>query len=661
MASNRGDLTGKTLGTCVLEDLIGQGGMGAVYLARQTRPARRVAVKVLLPNTAMSSDVYQAFLARFRREADVVAKLEHINIMPIYEYGEQDNLAYLVMPLLTGGSLRDVLRKQGALPLEQAAIYLDQAASALDYAHSQGVIHRDLKPANFLLAGDGRLVLADFGIARIMEETSNGSGLTSTGMIVGTPEYMAPEMVNGEQVDYRADIYELGIVLFQMISGNVPFKGTTPIVVITKQIQETLPSLHQLNPAIPAPVDAVIQKATAKRREDRYRSVTAFAQDFRRAMSQAAAPYVPYVVDIQNNSTLAAESTIAPATQRQYTSSSPQQEPLYSNGGNPVNTYGGNLGSPPYGNPSSPGNVYGDYQRQGYPAYNTSPNTTGYQTPARNTTRPLLIILGALVALILVIAGVSAGIILNNRNQQGSAGLTPTTGIPVEPTATATKAPTPTPSPTQKPTVAPTPTLKPTAAPTQAATVPVGAQLYATGSPGPSCDSNGGTWEAYNNVQVTCQNGKSVLNNATQNLGGTFLTQIPGQTYPSNYVVQVQLQQDNASSVDFGIYFRNQPGSQQGTYTFLVHPDGTWGAYVYDNNTGQPTRFKRGNLGLDIHSPITLAIVVTGNNFSFYANGNKLAGGAFNATYPTGTAGIAVAQGGTVTASNFELYNPAPQ
>ncbi|GAC1460481.1 MAG: hypothetical protein PVSMB2_20830 [Ktedonobacteraceae bacterium] len=644
MASNRGDLTGRTLGTCILEKLVGQGGMGAVYLARQTRPARRVAVKVLLPNTAMSSDVYEAFLARFRREADVVAKLEHINIMPIYEYGEQDNLAYLVMPFLTGGSLRDVLQKQGALSLEQTATYLDQAASALDYAHAQGIIHRDLKPANFLLASDGRLVLADFGIARIMEDTSGGSGLTSTGMIIGTPEYMAPEMVNGEQVDYRADIYELGVVLFQMLSGHVPFRGTTPIVIITKHMQETLPSLHQLNPVIPAPVDAVIQKATAKRREERYPSVSAFAQDFRKAISQAPAPYVPYIVDIQNDSAFSAKPTVAQATQRQYNTSPPQQEPLYYNQSNP------NRQQVP---------AYGDYQQPVYPTYNTASVAAPYQPPVKNN-RPLLVILGVLIALVLIVAGVSAGILLN-KSPQGSTGITPTPGTTAQKTVvtTATKAPIPTSSPTSKPTVAPTSTLKPTAAPTQPATVPVGSSLYAAASPGNGCDAGGGKWENYNGVVVTCQGGKTVISNPTQSLGGTFLTTIPGQTYPSDYVIQVQLQQDNASQADFGIYFRNQPGNQQlGTYTFLVHPDGTWGAYVYDNTTGKSIRIKRGMFG-DSHALVTLAIVVSGNNFTFYANGNKLAS-AYNQKYPVGTAGIALDQGASVTASNFVLYMTAP-
>ena len=648
MASNRGDLTGRTLGTCVLENLVGQGGMGAVYLAHQMRPARRVAVKVLLPNTAMSSDVYEAFLARFRREADVVAKLEHVNIMPIYEYGEQDNLAYLVMPYLGGGSLRDVLQRQGALPLEQTATYLDQAASALDYAHGQGVIHRDLKPANFLLASDGRLVLADFGIARIMEDTSGGSGLTSTGMIIGTPEYMAPEMVNGEQVDYRADIYELGVVLFQMLSGHVPFKGNTPIVVITKHMQEALPSIHQLNPAIPAPVDAVIQKATAKRREDRYPSVSAFARDFRRAITQAPAPYVPYAVDIQNNPAFSAEPTVAQTAQRPYNTSSPQQEPIYYNN---------------QGNPASQQlHSYGNYQQPPYPPYNTPPGPTPYQTPTRNNNRPLLVILGVLIALVLIIAGITGGIVLTNRNQQGSTGTTPTAGTTAQPTVvpTATKAaPTATPVPTKQPTVAPTPTIKPTTAPTQPPTVPVGNPLYAAASPGAGtgCDSGGGTWDNSNGIQVSCQNGKTSLNNPTQGLAGTFLTSIPGQAYPADYVIQVQLQADQASTADFGVYFRNQAGNQPGTYAFLIHSDGTWGAYVYDNNTGKATRIKRGTFG-DSHALVTLAIVVNGNNFTFYANGNKLAG-AYNQRYATGTAGIALDQGGTVTASNFELYTPA--
>src|SRR5947208_10464482 len=246
--------------------------MGSVYLAQQARPMRHVAVKVLLPNAMMNSEVYKAFLARFQREANLIAQLEHINIMPIYEYGEQDGIAYLVMPYLTGGSLRDILARHGALSLRETMTYLDQAASALDYAHAHGIIHRDLKPANFLLHADGRLVLADFGIARMMQGNGNALGvtLTGTGTLLGTPEYMAPEMIRGGQVDGRTDIYELGIVLFQVLSGTVPFSGDPPFSLLMKHLQEPVPLLHSTNPAVPPGVDAVIQKATAKNREDRY-------------------------------------------------------------------------------------------------------------------------------------------------------------------------------------------------------------------------------------------------------------------------------------------------------------------------------------------------------------------------------------------------------
>jgi len=646
MASNRGDLTGRTLGTCVLEKLIGQGGMGAVYLARQMRPTRRVAVKVLLPNTLMSDDVYEAFLARFRREADVVAKLEQINIMPIYEYGEQDNMAYLVMPYLAGGSLRDVLQRQGSLSLEETATYLDQAAAALDYAHAQGVVHRDLKPANFLLASDGRLVLADFGIARIMEDTSGaGAALTSAGTIIGTPEYMAPEMVNGEQVDYRADIYELGIVLFQMLSGQVPFRGNTPIVVITKHMQQRVPSLHQLNPDIPAAVDTVVQKATAKRREDRYQSVGAMAQAFHDAIYQTNAPYAPYAADMQNNPNpiiLPAPEPTVVQQQGQYNTPPPQNAGYYNQSNANWQQANGYDGYPPQ-------------------AYNTP--EAPYQPPARNN-RPLIIILSVLVALLLIVGGISAGVYLN-KNSQSNVAPTPTSGVTAQPSpsVTATKAPTPTPtpSPTKQPTPTPTATAKPTPSPTtQPPTVPVGNLLYSAASPGAGagCDTGGGKWMNFNGVQIACQGSNTKISNTSTALNGTFLSSVPGQTFPANYVVQVKLQQDQASAANFGIYFRNQPGSQNnGAYTFLVHPDGTWSAYVYDNTTGKATQIKKGTLG-DSHALVTLAVVVNGSHFTFYANNNSL-GSVDDATYATGTAGIAVAQNATITASNFELYTPA--
>src|SRR5216684_4232169 len=167
-------LIGSVLGTCTLQQLVGQGGMGAVYLAQQSRPRRQVAVKVLLPATTLKPQHLAAFLERFRRETDAAASLEHPNIMPVYEYGERDGLAYLVMPYISGGTLRDVMEREGALSLPKAANYLEQVAAALDFAHERGVIHRDIKPANILLTPEGRALLTDFGLVKIVAEGPEG-------------------------------------------------------------------------------------------------------------------------------------------------------------------------------------------------------------------------------------------------------------------------------------------------------------------------------------------------------------------------------------------------------------------------------------------------------------------------------------------------------
>ena len=232
-------LIGQTLGNCVLERLLGQGGMGAVYLAQQVRPRRTVAVKVLLPEllpktTGGSSSA--EFVARFRREADAIAALDHVNIIPLYEYGEQEHMAYLVMPYVTGGTLRALLAKRGTLPLREALPILEQTAAALDYAHAHGIVHRDLKPGNILFHADGRLLLTDFRIAKMMNQTPSPEQtslqtLTTAGTIMGTPEYLSPEQAAARPVDRRSDVYSLGIVVFHMLSGRVPLHGPTPVAI----------------------------------------------------------------------------------------------------------------------------------------------------------------------------------------------------------------------------------------------------------------------------------------------------------------------------------------------------------------------------------------------------------------------------------------------
>ena len=293
MTTDNRDLVGSVLGECRLERMIGRGGMSSVYLGRQTRPARYVAVKVLGSQmSANNTEDHETFLTRFRREADIVAKLEHVNIIPLYSYGEENQFAYIIMPYISGGSLSDIIREKGKLSPQQTLIYLRQAAAALDYAHARNVVHRDLKPSNFLLyPEDNRLVLADFGIARIAAQNpyaTQETTLTQAGSAPGTLAYMAPEMLrDSKNIDYRVDIYALGIVLYQLLSGELPFKGDL-YSVINKHLSDPLPPLHQSNPAIPVSIDSVLHKATAKVREERYTSADELARDFHIAVGNRA-------------------------------------------------------------------------------------------------------------------------------------------------------------------------------------------------------------------------------------------------------------------------------------------------------------------------------------------------------------------------------------
>jgi serine/threonine protein kinase len=278
-------LIGTVLGTCTLQRLIGQGGMGAVYLAQQSRPRRQVAVKVLMPMTPLRPDQLAAFLERFRRETDAAASLEHPNIVPVYEYGEREGLAYLVMPYISGGTLRDEMERLGTLPFDKVVRYLDQIAAALDFAHEHGVVHRDIKPANILMTPEGRLLLTDFGLVKIVAEgQAPQARLTGVGVPVGTPDYMAPEQVIGEGVDGRADLYSLGVILYQMVTGTTPFQGETPMQIAAQHLQIPPPSPQMLRPDLPVATEQVILRALAKRPAMRYQSGKELADAFRASL-----------------------------------------------------------------------------------------------------------------------------------------------------------------------------------------------------------------------------------------------------------------------------------------------------------------------------------------------------------------------------------------
>ncbi len=268
------NLIGQSLGRYHILEQLGEGGMATVYKAYDTRLETDVAVKVIRTENLPQSGVEKA-LKRFEREAKALAKLTHPNIVPIIDYGEQEGSPYLVMKYLPGGTLKQVLKGQ-PMSWEKAAILLIPIARALDYAHRQGMIHRDVKPSNILITADGEPMLTDFGIAKIVDE-ANTVDLTGTNVTIGTPEYMAPEQVVSKTVDLRADIYALGVILYEMVTGRRPFQADTPFAVLLKHASEPLPRPRQFVPDLPEEVEKVLFKALAKQPEDRYQSMGEFA------------------------------------------------------------------------------------------------------------------------------------------------------------------------------------------------------------------------------------------------------------------------------------------------------------------------------------------------------------------------------------------------
>jgi trehalose/maltose transport system substrate-binding protein len=275
-------MIGRTLGIYRIVEQIGIGGMASVYKAYDPGTDRYVALKVL-PET-FARDPH--FLARFEREAKAIARLEHPRILPVHAFGEQDGITYLVMRYLPGGTLAHRLL-QGPLTLEQSSHILDQIADALDYAHRHGVLHRDVKPSNVLLDDDDNVYLTDFGIAKIVESTID---LTGSGGLLGTPAYMSPEQCMGvKDLTPATDIYSLGIVAYEMITGRAPFEAETPVALIHKHLNEPLPLPRTLRPDLPEAVERVLLKALAKEPENRYENCSAMAAAFAGALADYSA------------------------------------------------------------------------------------------------------------------------------------------------------------------------------------------------------------------------------------------------------------------------------------------------------------------------------------------------------------------------------------
>ncbi len=280
------DWLGKTLGHYQITELIGQGGMATVYLARQTTVQRDVAVKIINRFAEQEAD----FVARFDREVGIIASLEHIHILPIYDYGHAEGYSYLVMRYLTGGSLNKRL-KQAPIDLSYVERLIAQIASALDYAHEHGVVHRDLKPHNILLDMQGNAFLADFGIARLVKDTHS---LTQTGTAVGTPSYMSPEQWQGDPTDPRTDVYALGVMLFELLTGQLPFEAESLVSLMYKHLHNMPPMPSKIREGLSSILDNIVLRALAKDPDDRFPSAGALARSVSEALQQPtqAAPMI---------------------------------------------------------------------------------------------------------------------------------------------------------------------------------------------------------------------------------------------------------------------------------------------------------------------------------------------------------------------------------
>lgn len=269
------------LGKYDLVRKIGSGGMSSVFKAIDRESDRAVAVKVLPPGL----DEEQSFKARFEREAKILMRLRHPNIVPILDFGEVDGVYYIVMPLMEVGTLRERINS-GPLKPEEGAHIVRQIAEALQHAHDMDLVHRDVKPSNILLDEEGNAWLSDFGTARVLDATANLTGSS----LIGTPQYMSPEQARGDPVTHRADVYALGVVLYQMSTGKLPFNAQSPLAIAMKHASEPLPHPNAINPKLPEAIAHVLIKALEKRPQDRFPSALALSEAFQLALDNVYDP-----------------------------------------------------------------------------------------------------------------------------------------------------------------------------------------------------------------------------------------------------------------------------------------------------------------------------------------------------------------------------------
>jgi eukaryotic-like serine/threonine-protein kinase len=277
------DLAKPQLGRYEVLKELGKGAMGVVYLGKDPKINREVAIKTLRFEDEFDSADMQAMKERFFREAESAGKLVHPNIVTIYDAGDDGDISYIAMELLNGVDLKEFVTKDKLLPANDVLEIIAKVADALDYAHAEGVVHRDIKPANIMKLNDGRIKVADFGIARITSQSK-----TATGTVMGTPSYMAPEQLAGKKVDGRADLFSLGVTLYELLTGEKPFTGESVATLMFRIANEPHPPIMHLRADLPPAVAAVIDKALQKNPDTRYARGSEFAKELRAALSKAA-------------------------------------------------------------------------------------------------------------------------------------------------------------------------------------------------------------------------------------------------------------------------------------------------------------------------------------------------------------------------------------
>ncbi|MEW5354214.1 protein kinase [Streptomyces sp. 16-176A] len=439
----QGRFTGRALagGRYQLRDLLGEGGMASVHLAYDAVLDRQVAIKTL--HTELGRE--PAFRERFRREAQAVAKLTHTNIVSVFDTGEDelDGMAtpYIVMEYIEGRPLGSVLdqdvRQYGAMPVDKALKVTADVLAALEISHEMGLVHRDIKPGNVMMTKRGVVKVMDFGIARAMQ--SGVTSMTQTGMVVGTPQYLSPEQALGRGVDARSDLYSVGIMLFQLVTGRLPFDADSPLAIAYAHVQEEPVAPSTINRSLPPAVDAMIARALKKNPNERFPNAESMRDECLRvaASFQAAPPSI--VPGVRTSSGAGVGSAVFPPVDTPPAPVGDVQTPYQPNPAptpnpNPYGTPPPAMPQPAYGYPqqggyAAPGPAgYGPQQSATPPPYTISPQNPGAPGPARGGgNKPVVV--GSIVVAVVAVGGLIAALLVNNGDDaKGGGGSTsPTT------------------------------------------------------------------------------------------------------------------------------------------------------------------------------------------------------------------------------------------